>query len=182
MTPQSAFVTFKNPFAAFLAKNMMKVIKKDKIENKPKIFEKDIYFGKVGFPSDTNYFNFGMASIERIVNMVLAALIVYFWAYAFFTGMFGMYQMLQNRNLLILPTEKCQAIWNEYSGREFQFLDNSKREYRFLKNSTYGISPNVIAYDVPTLQKLRGEYTCYCDFLSKKTSLDFVDVESIFDP
>ena len=119
---------------------------------------------------------------EKCVRKFVIAVLAFLLICILFVLTFYMYQMLQNRNLLILPTEKCQAIWNEYSGREFQFLDNSKREYRFLKNSTYGISPNVIAYDVPTLQKLRGEYTCYCDFLSKKTSLDFVDVESIFDP
>lgn len=96
MTPQSAFVTFRNPFAAFLSKKMMKIIDQNKIpdEEKPKIFEKNMNFGKVGYPSDTQYLNFGVARTERIVNFVMVAVIVYFWAYVFFYTMFTLYQML----------------------------------------------------------------------------------------
>lgn len=31
------------------------------------------------------------------------------------------------------------------------------------------------------MQSLRGEFTCYCDFLANKKSLDIVDVERMFD-
>ena len=96
MTPQSAFVTFRNPFAAFLAKKMMKIIKKNKIpeEKKPKLFDKNINFGKMGYPSDTQYLNFGVSNIERMTNFVMIAILVYIWAYTFFYSMFTLYQMM----------------------------------------------------------------------------------------
>lgn len=53
MSPQSAFVTFRNPFAAFLSRKMEKFSKNKKISEKPKLFERDIRFDKIGFPTDT---------------------------------------------------------------------------------------------------------------------------------
>lgn len=183
MCPQSAFVTYRNPFAAFLSKKMMKIIKRNKIEDKPKMFERDINFGKMGFPSDTQYLNFGINQAERIMNYFIVAMIVYFWAYIFFYTMFTLYQMLQNRNLFILSNDKCLTVWNEYKGREFSFLDNALNEYTTIKTGgkKYGFNWRLIADDVPLMESLRGEFTCYCDYIEEKKQLDFVEVERMFD-
>lgn len=103
MTPQSAFITFKNPFAAFLSKKMMKIIKRRKIDKKdrPMIFDREINISRVGYPTDTQYLNYGVSNVERWINFFIIVVIVYFWAYAFFTGMFNLYQMMQNRNLFL---------------------------------------------------------------------------------
>lgn len=74
-------------------------------EKRPKIFDREIKFGKIGYPSDTQYLNFGVSQIERVINFFMVVIIVYFWAYAFFTGMFSLYQMLQNRNLFLKSPE-----------------------------------------------------------------------------
>lgn len=116
MTPQSSFITFRNPFAAFLAKKMMKIIEKNKIpeDKKPKLFEKNIYFGKIGYPSDTQYLNFGVSTTERYINIFMIAIIIYFWAYTFFYCMFTLYQMMQNRKILFVEQDTCMTIWDEY--------------------------------------------------------------------
>lgn len=48
----------------------------------------------MGYPSDTQYLNFGVSSTERIINIFMVGIIIYFWAYAFFSGMFTLYQMM----------------------------------------------------------------------------------------
>ena len=47
MTPQSAFVTFKHPFAAYLSKKMKKIIQKNKVADAPKIFERKLKINKL---------------------------------------------------------------------------------------------------------------------------------------
>jgi hypothetical protein len=77
---------------------MNKTIKNKKFnftkEERPKIFEKDLVFDKVGYPTDTLYTNFGVSKTEKMVNFVFVVIIVYFWAYAFFYSMWTLYQMM----------------------------------------------------------------------------------------
>ena len=73
---------------------MMKIIEKDnRKENleKPKIFEKEILFDKVGYPSDTQYFNYGVANCERYLYLFMAFLIFFYWGDLFFTTIFKLY-------------------------------------------------------------------------------------------
>lgn len=92
MTPQSAFVTFKNPFAAFLANKMTKIRRRKGEEVPvPKIFGKDLDITKVGYPTDTQYENYGISNLEKVANLFSASIIVMIWGYFFFSGMFNLY-------------------------------------------------------------------------------------------
>jgi hypothetical protein len=46
-------------------------------------------------------------------------------------------------------------------------VDNAIEEYNRIKEGKYGFSPWLIADDVPLMQSLRGEFTCFCDWREK---------------
>lgn len=99
-------MTFGNPFAAYLAKKMTKICKKEKLEDKtPKIFGENIQFTKIGYPSDTVYENYGMGNLEKCFNFVQASIIVAIWAYFFFSGIIKLNQMISNRKDFFLSLE-----------------------------------------------------------------------------
>lgn len=166
MTPQAAFITFQNPYAAFLAKKMSKTVKRKGIEDKdkPKIFGADLRVTKIGYPTDTQYENYGMRDLERLCLYGPAALIVVLWAYFFFSGIFRLNQMLQNRKEFFRSMEQCKAMLEEYETNQILFEENAIDDYETIMNSDYKLSWQLIADDVPTLNKLSGELSCYCDF------------------
>ena len=61
MTPQAAFLTFKNPFAVYLAKKMKKIVKINNIEDKLMIFEREVKPKRIGYLSDMLFFNYGIS-------------------------------------------------------------------------------------------------------------------------
>ena len=58
------------------------------------MFEKELKVIKIGYPTDTNYQNYGMRNIEKIMLNIPAALLLMFWAYFFFVGVFRLNQTL----------------------------------------------------------------------------------------
>lgn len=98
MSPKTAFVTFKNPFASLLAKKMMALQKEEKIADaeKAKLFERPIRFTKAGYPSDTQYLNYGFTTLERYLNYFLGVVMFFVGAQIFMHLIFVTYQLVQN--------------------------------------------------------------------------------------
>ena len=93
MSPKTAFVTFRNPFASFLAKKMTSM-KREKKDDEPLLFGREIRFGSLGYPSDTQYFNYGFTTTERRLNYIMGAFIFFIGTQIFFYIIFVLYQMV----------------------------------------------------------------------------------------
>lgn len=98
MSPKTAFVTFKNPFASFLAKKMMAIQKEEikKEEDRAKLFGRPIRFSGAGYPSDTQYINYGFTTLERYLNYFLGLVLFFVGAQIFMHLIFVTYQLVQN--------------------------------------------------------------------------------------
>lgn len=58
---------------------MNKLIKKNKIKEKPKLFEKDLNIEKLGKPTETIYENHGVSKFEKYILFFMAGIIVFYW-------------------------------------------------------------------------------------------------------
>ena len=61
--------------------------------------------------------------------------------------------------------EYCETIDMEYKGKESNFFLYALSDYQHIKNGLYGeLTWKLIANDPATLEKLSGEFSCYCQF------------------
>lgn len=121
---------------------------------------------KVGFPSDTQYFNFGIAKQVRRNAKIFAVFSSLILLCLGLSVIIFLYKVLQNKDVLFKRTEECSSTWKEFEGYKQDFMDSARKEYQLLQTGGkgYGLSMKLIAYDLATLQRLNGVFACFCAF------------------
>lgn len=83
--------------------------------------EYNIKIAKLGFPSDTQFLNYGLETIQIIATCFVAALLTWFLIYYALWVMILLYKILLQKDYFFLSNEHCHVIWEEFKGEAPQF-------------------------------------------------------------
>ena len=77
--------------------------------------------------------------------------------------------MINNRHLLFRSEEYCSNMELEFQNHSEKFEQFAMTDYKHIEKGKYeGLNIQLIAMDEATLQKLSGEFSCYCDYQEMK--------------